>query len=212
MAGKNTDGIISRYLNRKVSAEITRFIIDNNINCTPNSISVISFLIGILAFPFYVFRIPWLAGLLVQLSSIIDGVDGELARIKKLNSSYGAFLDTMLDRFANIVILMGASIYVSQTKHVSFLVLLIVVSSAIAGDLMVSYLHSTGNIFGSHPVLVGKIGGIASRDVRLFVIFIFSLFDWVFISLIIIAIISNFYVVAKFTELLYIYRPSSRDS
>jgi len=211
MAGKSTDGIISRYLNRKMSARITKFIVDKDIDCTPNDISVISFFIGVLAFPFYVLRVPWLAGLLIQLSSVIDGVDGELARIKNLGSNYGAFLDTMLDRFANIIALVGASIYASQAERVPFMALLVVTSFAIAGDLMVSYLHSVGKIFGTHPVLVGKIGGIASRDVRLFILFIFSLFGYVFISLVIIALISNFYVIGKFAELLYIYR-SSKDS
>ena len=81
---------------------------------------------------------------------------------------------------------------------------------AVAGDLMVSYLHSVGKVFGTHPVLVGRIGSIASRDVRLFILFLFSIFDEVFLALVVLALLSNFYVVGKFVELLYVNRTNTR--
>ncbi len=203
MEGKSTDGIVSRYLNRKISTRITSFIMKHDIPCTPNDISIISFIIGLLAFPFYLLHLPWVAGLLIQVSSVVDGVDGELARARNMKSDYGAFLDTMLDRFANILAILGASIYVGQVGEVSTTLLLVVSILAVTGDLMVSYLHSVGKVFGTHPVLVGRIGGIASRDVRLFILFVFSLSGQVFLALLIIALLSNFYVVGKFMELLY---------
>jgi phosphatidylglycerophosphate synthase len=46
-------------------------------------------------------------GLLAQASSIMDGVDGDLARLKKMTSAFGGFMDAILDRYAEALIYSG---------------------------------------------------------------------------------------------------------
>lgn len=205
MLRKTTDGWISSLLNRRISTRITNFILKRNWNVTPNQMSFISFLIGMIAFPFYLIKMPWLAAIFIQISSILDGVDGEIARARNMSSNWGAFFDTMLDRFVDIFAVLGVSIYGYLEGGLSFSLLLWSIL-AVSGSLMVSYLHSVGKVFGTHPALVGKLSGFASRDVRLFVIFVFSLFGMYLPALVFVSVLSYVYITGKFVELLVLNR------
>jgi len=57
-----------------------------------------AFGVALLAFISFIFGQNIVAGLLVQLSSIVDGIDGSLARLKGMTSEFGGFLDSVLDR------------------------------------------------------------------------------------------------------------------
>ncbi|ACM23251.1 CDP-alcohol phosphatidyltransferase family protein [Thermotoga neapolitana] len=205
MLRKTTDGWISSLLNRRISTRITNFILKRNWNVTPNQMSFVSFLIGMIAFPFYLIKMPWLAAIFIQISSILDGVDGEIARARNMSSNWGAFFDTMLDRFVDIFAVLGVSIYGYLEGGLSFSLLLWSILS-VSGSLMVSYLHSVGKVFGTHPALVGKLSGFASRDVRLFVIFVFSLFGMYLPALVFVSVLSYVYITVKFVELLVLNR------
>ncbi|MBC7114678.1 MAG: CDP-L-myo-inositol myo-inositolphosphotransferase [Archaeoglobi archaeon] len=196
---KSTDGPVSRFINRRISSRITSFIVSHSIPLTPNSVSVLSFLMALSTVPLYLLNSPISAGILVQLSSIFDGVDGELARATGRSSNRGAFFDTMLDRFSDVAMILGASLYLwSRTFSESTLIISFL---AVSGSLLVSYLHSEGRrLLGTHPAFLGRMPQIASRDVRLFVLFIFSLLDQLFFGLLLISFLSFFYVIFKTAE------------
>ncbi len=199
--GKTTDGVVSKYINRKISSRITSWIVKHRIGVTPNQISVISSIIGMLSFPFFLLGQTIVAGILVQTSSIIDGVDGELARYYGISSKFGAFFDALLDRFTDVVVVLGASIYVLMQGGLSWFVYVVLLTS-LSGTLLVSYLHARSEKeLGTHPVFIGRMPNIASRDIRLLIIFIGSLIGMVFEALLLIAILSNTYVIIKFLEL-----------
>lgn len=200
--GKTTDGIVSKYLNRKISTRITKFIVEHDLDVTPNQVSVLSFIVAIATLPLYLIKQPIIAGILVQLSSIIDGVDGELARALKMQSRFGAFFDAMLDRLADIMVLAGAATYLALIKGINMETLLISIL-AISGSLLVSYLHSKfQQDLKIHPALIGKIRGIASRDVRLFILFIGSIVGLIREALIILSLLTYTYTITKFAELI----------
>ncbi len=46
-------------------------------------------------------------GVVAQVTSIIDGCDGEIARLKRLESDFGAWSDAVLDRDADAFLLFG---------------------------------------------------------------------------------------------------------
>ncbi len=197
VVGKPTDGLISRYINRKISTRITLFIVKHNIPITPNQVSAISFLLAIATLPLYLhgYLIP--AGILVQLSSIIDGVDGELARARGMVSKKGSFVDTMLDRYADLSILIALMIYLALTNY-PVLHIVVLGSLALSGDLLVSYLHTRAQYdFGVHPALIGYLDSIGSRDVRLFIIFIGSILGYIDYTLLSIAVLTHLYIIIK---------------
>ncbi len=114
------DGYVSTYFNRRISTWISAKLASTPI--TPNQITVISFLISLVGASLLVMSsyAAWVIGaLLVQFSSIIDGCDGEIARLKHLASNRGAWLDTILDRYSDMAVALAvtfsyASLHVAQ--------------------------------------------------------------------------------------------------
>ncbi|MEW5766901.1 MAG: sugar phosphate nucleotidyltransferase [bacterium] len=104
---KPQDGIVSRKLNRPVSAIFTRYLV--KIGLTSNQATVITFLMALLATYLISQGSFILGGLLVQLSSIFDGVDGELARLKYSSSYLGSWLDKVFDRIGTSLITLAAT-------------------------------------------------------------------------------------------------------
>jgi len=197
MLSKRTDGYISRMVNRRISSRITNFIINHNINITPNEVSFISFLIGIIAGLLIFYEKFILGATLVQLSSIIDGVDGELARARGISSSKGAFIDSMLDRLADTFILITLILTLFKSSTIN-LVTLNIGLLAITGSILVSYLHSAGErSLKKHPLLITRLPPIASRDIRLFIIFILTLLGTIELELIILAILTYTYIICQ---------------
>ena len=207
--GKPTDGPVARYINRRVSSRITYLIVRGNIGITPNQVSLISFLLALLSSYLYLARLPAVAGVLVQLSSIVDGVDGELARVRGLQSRRGAFLDAVLDRYADVAIVISVALY--STQLLGFWVVPVALL-ALAGDLLVSYVHLRGeHDLGVHPALVGRIPAVASRDVRLFIVFLASLAEITLpgslgYSLVALAVLTHSYAILKVFQVLKMRR------
>lgn len=198
---KPTDGIVSRTINRRISTRISVRLARLRHPPSPDLVSVVSAAIVALGGLGFAAGYPWLGGILAQLGSILDGVDGEIARLTGRQSRAGALLDTILDRLADIVLLVGvavAALSALEPLHALMLGLL-----ALSADLLVTYLHSYGEkVAGIHPVLVGRLPGIASRDVRLFTVFLAGLASSPVAALIAVAVLGYTYTLIKTVELL----------
>lgn len=99
---KPIDGYVSRHLNRYISLAISRRIVDTPI--TPNHVSAFCIALGVLSGVLaaqggYAYLVA--GATLFKLNSIIDGVDGELARVRWAYSKLGEFLDSVGDNVAN---------------------------------------------------------------------------------------------------------------
>ncbi len=170
--GKRTEGPVSRLLNRPLAEAVARVLARRAPWVTPNQVSIVSFLLAVAAGGLIAAGETILGGLLVQASSIVDGVDGSLARLTGRSSRRGGFLDTMLDRYADIIVYAGIAWLLASQGGLDPLEALTLVA-ALSGDLAVSYLHARGERdAGVHPALVGPLDSIASRDVRLFILFL----------------------------------------
>ena len=98
-ANRVDDGFYSTFIVRKASKPLTRLALQWGLH--PNTITVISFAVGIAAaFAFAGGTFLWLltGAVLLQLSLVIDCVDGEVARATRRFSALGAWLDASTDR------------------------------------------------------------------------------------------------------------------
>jgi len=98
-ANRVDDGFYSTFIVRKLSKPLTALAI--KLGLSPNFITSISFGVGLLAAAFFATGNRWLiilGALLLQLSLIIDCVDGEVARATRRFSVLGAWLDASTDR------------------------------------------------------------------------------------------------------------------
>ncbi|HEY5946968.1 MAG TPA: CDP-alcohol phosphatidyltransferase family protein [Kofleriaceae bacterium] len=100
---KSADGIASKLMNRHLSLPMTWLLMRTRV--IPNHVTLTALACAI-AGAFVIGQGGYAAGaagmLLVELGSIIDGVDGELARLKFLFSKTGQWLDTLVDDIANV--------------------------------------------------------------------------------------------------------------
>ncbi|KKM67519.1 hypothetical protein LCGC14_1470240, partial [marine sediment metagenome] len=95
---------------------------------------------------FFLLGLPIIGGIVIQLASILDGSDGEVARLKKMQSPFGNFFDAVLDRYSDGFILFGMFYYMLTASAVGNILgpsstALVVGTSMLAllGTLMVSY-------------------------------------------------------------------------
>ncbi len=163
------DGYVSSYLNRPVSTRLSARLVATAI--TPNQITVISFLISLVAAGFlaagqYAFGL--VGGLLVQLASIIDGCDGEIARLKHLSSARGAWLDTVLDRYADVAIALGVT-YAFAAAHPGPLAWILGFLTA-CGFILASYVTKEFAIRHGRPYPNDILNRLKRRDLRLLLI------------------------------------------
>ena len=108
MANRANDGFFSVFVLRKFSKILTWVAV--RIGATPNQVTLVSFAIGL--YSAYSFSrgtfIGALSGaLLLQLSIIVDCVDGELARYTRRFSKLGAWLDAVTDRIKEYLVFLG---------------------------------------------------------------------------------------------------------
>ncbi len=109
LRNKPNDGPVSRYLNRPLSIRISKLLVRFPI--TPNVISALSFLLSLFAAGLFAFGKNYISlligGLITHIASVIDGCDGEIARLKFMRSKYGGWFDAVLDRYADAFLLLG---------------------------------------------------------------------------------------------------------
>jgi CDP-L-myo-inositol myo-inositolphosphotransferase len=108
---KETDGIVSRYLNRPLSGWISRRI--SHTTLRPTQLTVVTGLSALLMFSTLVSGSVFLIGVgcvLYHITSVLDGLDGEIARAKYMSSPRGAALDTAVDMATNLLFILGVSL------------------------------------------------------------------------------------------------------
>ncbi|GAF67459.1 unnamed protein product, partial [marine sediment metagenome] len=163
------DGYVSACLNRPISTRLSARLADTAV--TPNQISVVSFLIsvigaGLLALGPYAANL--VGGLVIQLASIIDGCDGEIARLKQLASPGGGWLDTLLDRYADLAVALAVT-FAYATSHPGPLPWLGGLLAA-CGFILASYVTKEFALRHGRSYPNDVLNRLKRRDLRLFAI------------------------------------------
>ncbi|UCG90971.1 MAG: NTP transferase domain-containing protein [candidate division WOR-3 bacterium] len=184
---KPSDGIISRYINRPLSIRITKLLLRTKIH--PNCISCFCFITSTVAALFFFLGgyVNLLIGaMLAQFSSILDGCDGEIARLKFLETEFGGWLDAVLDRYADAVLLLGLTYHTYQA--IGSVVWIFIGMVAIIGSLINSYTAD------KYDRTMRRRGGYyfrIGRDWRIFLIFLGGLFNQPALALSAVAALMN---------------------
>ena len=189
LGDKPNDGPVSRYLNRALSVRISHRLV--NYRITPNQISLLSFLCSVLAAGLFTlggYGTLLAGGLLAQFASVVDGCDGEVARLKLQASRYGGWLDAVLDRYADALLLFGLTWHGYANEKGNLI--LLIGFLAIIGSFMVSYTADKYDRLMLDHIRHGK-GFRLGRDVRVFLIFIGALFNQAALTLAVIAAVMN---------------------
>jgi phosphatidylglycerophosphate synthase len=113
----STDGIVDRFLNRPLGRYVSKILI--RAPFSPNQVSIVSTLVGILSGWFFASGYFISGALLLQLSAIIDCVDGDLARVLFKESRLGKWLDLVGDQFVHIAVFAGIGFGLARSDPAS---------------------------------------------------------------------------------------------
>ncbi len=143
------DGLIDAYLNRKLSRPLTRLLVRTPL--TPNQITFLSFLIGLIGAALFFpggYLQPVLGALLLQLSVVVDCIDGEVARVKFMESPMGDWLDIVCDTVVHMAIFLGIGVAVWKQGGAAYAPLLggILVVGVLFSFPLVTYAEKTEEI------------------------------------------------------------------
>ncbi len=129
----------------------------------PNHISFLGLITSMLAGVAFIYSPLW-GGTLTLLTGLLDTLDGSLARALGQSKKFGAFLDSVLDRYTELIIYLGIWCYFyrqgSNTPIFSLIILLI-----IYGSLMVSYTRARAEGLGERCLV-----GVFQRGERIILI------------------------------------------
>ncbi len=112
LGGATTDdGFMARHVDRRVSRFFSRRLAHTRVS--PNQITLIGMSIGLLGafflyLPDYAFRLS--GALLFVLCVVIDGVDGEVARLKLMETDFGHALDIITDNVVHVAVFVGIGV------------------------------------------------------------------------------------------------------
>jgi CDP-L-myo-inositol myo-inositolphosphotransferase len=186
------DGVVSRFINRKVSLRITNLLAPTGI--TPNQITLLSFLAAVASAVSFFTANPLAGGLLAQFASVLDGVDGEIARLKFQKSKFGEMFDSIFDRYGDFLIVIGMAF--SWYSAAGNIAALAAGAAALTGlPMSMLFKEKYRNVFG-RPFISEVNDGVmryfaANRDVRLFIIMLGGIFNILPVSLIFLAAITH---------------------
>jgi len=110
----SADGIVDRFFNRPVGRALSKILVHTSIS--PNQVSIVSILIGAASGWFFATGQFLLGAIILQISAIIDCVDGDLARALFKQSLTGKWLDLVGDQIVHLAVFLGIGIGVARTN------------------------------------------------------------------------------------------------
>jgi CDP-diacylglycerol--glycerol-3-phosphate 3-phosphatidyltransferase len=144
---------------RAVLAPVVRLAIA--LHLTPNTITVIGLGITIVAATLVALDWLLLGAAILTAGSLLDAVDGALARAQGSGTAFGGFLDSTLDRAGEAILFIGVGTWLLRTQPDPILPVLALMI-ALAGSFLVSYTHARAQGMG----LAASVG-LAPRTERL---------------------------------------------
>lgn len=195
-AGKSWDGLVARYVNRHLSWRLSLLLIRPGISA--NAVTMFAFLLTLVSAGVLALGQLWpqaliAGGILVQTSSVVDGVDGEIARASLRDSPAGNFLDSVLDRVGDAAVLIGLAVAAGPgTTAWAALVL------ALFGSLQVPYVRASYEASFGRPLPAPAYRIGFGRDVRLFLVAVSAVALQPLWGLVVVAVLANLEAARRF--------------
>ena len=173
----------------KIGSAFSRF------GLTPNQWTIISILPAIIAL-YYLVNLQFAeAALFFIISSFLDLVDGSVARVMGKTTKLGAYLDTMMDRYVEFLIVLGVLFVALQGMMPSFFLPAAAwVFIYLFGSMMTSYAKAAAK---EKELTDSEIkGGLLERAERLIILFagvLFAEFSIMYLTyfMVFLAVVSN---------------------
>jgi len=151
---------------------------------TPDAASILGFVINAAVAVVLASGRFGLGGLLLLIAAPFDMVDGAIARATGKGSPFGAFLDSMLDRYSEVVLFFGLLWHV-QHDPTNATTRTFLIYGCATGSLLVSYARARAEALGFDNEV-----GILARPERVVGLGAFLLFGWTDLILWLLAVLT----------------------
>ena len=184
---------------------------------TPNQISLLSLMAGIICALLFFQREFLLGSLALLASAIFDLIDGSVARKTNAHTNFGAVFDWIVDKYVDALALLGIGLsgiqIISQYLHVTPMADFAIAAFAIIGSLMNTFIKPVVYAeIGYREKVEGKIDdplegiGFFGRPETFLVLIIGGLAGFIWAAVIIIAVCTNLSAIQR---IIYLYRTLS---
>jgi CDP-diacylglycerol---glycerol-3-phosphate 3-phosphatidyltransferase len=127
---------------------------------TPNVLTLFGFVLNaIVAYLLATQHLVW-GGVMMLFAGLFDMLDGALAKITNQVTDFGGFLDSVVDRYSEAVILFGMLLYYYQEPNNKGLVEIILLYTILVGSMMISYARSRAGMLG----IANEVGLLARPE------------------------------------------------
>ncbi|MBE0671945.1 MAG: CDP-alcohol phosphatidyltransferase family protein [Anaerolineales bacterium] len=155
----------------------------NRLGLTPNSITLLG-LVGTAIGAYFISQGKMTTGAFVLLASVlVDAFDGTMARLRGEPSDFGGFVDSVSDRYAELITFAGLLYFFAMQGNAPGVM---ITFAAAAGSVLVSYVKARAEGLG----FTAKVG-ILTRVERYIVLIPLLVFNQPFIAVLIIALLGN---------------------
>ena len=158
----------------------------SNLRINPNVLTLIGLLINIFAMILFAKGIFLWAGLVILFAGIFDIVDREVARRTARVTKFGAFFDSVIDRYSDLLLLLGLIIWYAKINRIFYVGL---TGLVLIGSVLTSYTRAR-----AESLIPACKVGFLERPERVVLLIIGSLFNRMPAVLWVMAILSNWTV------------------
>jgi len=163
---------------------------------TPNVLTVLGLGLSVAAAFFYAFpenlKYFWVAAILLLFSGFCDVLDGVVARVSGRSTLFGGFLDSVVDRYSDAIVLFGITFHFS-TKTIFWVYGYIWGFFAVLGSILVSYTRAKAESLNMKLEGVG----LTERPERTLILIVSSIFLHPEFGLMVLAVLTNVTVVQR---------------
>jgi CDP-diacylglycerol--glycerol-3-phosphate 3-phosphatidyltransferase len=158
----------------------------SNLHINPNILTLIGLLINIGAAVLFAKGLFFWAGLVIIFAGIFDIVDGEVARRTGRVTKFGAFFDSVIDRYSDLLLLLGLMIWYAKWDRIFYMSL---TGLVLIGSVMTSYTRAR-----AESLIPACKVGFLERPERIVLLIIGALTNRMAAVLWVMAILSNWTV------------------
>lgn len=200
------DGIVSRQLNRRLSRPVARALVHTPI--APGLMTGLVFLLALATGAMIAAGWSIAGGIAIQLVSVLDGVSGDLSRLRNAVSRFGEVIEGIGGRYSEAAILAGMTLYAIRFE--TFPRPEVAGMLALGTALTVAYSHarieaSLGKKLADTKA--DRVFGLASHDLRLLIAAIGTVAGQCYWTLIVLAAISGLTIAWRLAYLRRLFAP-----
>lgn len=141
---------------------------------TPNMLTLFGFVLNVIVAVLLVTGHLVAGGVMIIVAGLFDMLDGALAKITNRVSAFGAFLDSVVDRYSEAVILLGLLLFYYLEADAQGLMKVVLIYAILFGSMMISYARARAEALNIHNEV-----GIMARPERILLLAVGLLFQTV---------------------------------